>query len=245
MPTLLILFLMNQQQPSLDRVVARIGSHVVRYGDVGCDPAMISDAEARQRGKTVAEICRAAELSEFHMVVRQQLLAAAARKYHIAPTEAERLEAVPAKFRDLKLVSSMTESNRLQARAALRVLRGEDRQKVFQEELSDAALSAKGISDVHFQASALDDAMRVFHDERDVQRRLDALSDERTLRELVEYFGGGALTRRVRQLIVDRATASNLSQETAQEHFWTEILADLPVEIVDPGYTMPSLRGLV
>jgi hypothetical protein len=237
--------MMNQSRPPLDRVLARVGPHVIYYRDVACDPATISDAEASQRSKTVAEICSENEKGRFHGLMRHQLLAAAASKHHIEVTESERLQSVPAKFRDSRMVSSMTESDRLLARAALRVLHGEDRQKVFQDELSDAALARKGISGVHFQPRALDDAMLVFHDEGDVQGYLDRLSDERTLRGLVDYFGGNALAERVRKLITERAATSNLSQGTAEEEFWTEILTDLPVEIIDPTYTMPSLRGLV
>lgn len=240
-----LLFLLVMNQPSLDRVIARVGAHVVRYGDIGCDPSTITDDAVRLRGRTPAEICRAAEQAEFHGVVRRLLVGAAARKYNVALTEAEQLEAVPVKFRDASRVSMMTESNRLQARAALRVIRGEDRQKVFREELSDEALAAKGIMDVHFQSSALDDAMHFFHDERDVQRRLNALSDDRTLRQLIEYFSGGEIVRRVRRIIVNRSNASKMPPDAVQELFWKEIMAEMAVEIIDSQYTMPELKGLV
>jgi hypothetical protein len=241
----LILLLLMSYHLSLDRVIARIGPHVVRYREIGCDPSTITSDVTRLGGKTAAEICQAAEQAEFHGVVRRLLVDEAARKHNIALTAAEQLESVPVKFRDPKRVSVMTESKRLQAVAALRVIRGEDRQTVFREELSDDALAAKGILDLHFPSSALDDAMRFFHDERDVQRRLDALSDERTLREMVEYFSGGELARRIRRIIAERAALSKTAPEVAQEIFWKEIMAEMTVEIIDPHYTMPELKGLV
>ena len=228
-----------------DRPIARVGQRVIRWSEIACDPGVIDEAAAKARNTTVEEACHQLEESNLYRLVGLQLTATAAHKYKLELTVTERAEAVPAKYRDEKLIWQMTEANRIQARVALRVLRGERRERVFEEELSDRALAAKGLGEVHLTERSIEGALRHFPTIEDAEKNLLRFTGERTRRALQEHYELEVLDKKLGILIGERAALRGLSLEDARNEFWREIAVEADVDIMSSDYQLPPyLRGL-
>jgi len=226
-----------------DTIVARIGPRVVRYSEISCN-RFLTRGNLNRATQTQDEDCRRAEENQIHQIIGSELSAAAIKKYHLTLTAREEADAIPAKYRNDKYVRQITELNRSQARAALRVLHGEDRQRVFDEELSEQALKQKGITEIHFPVTSMEPILQLFPTVEDAEHALAQFTEEKTKGKLTETFIQEALGLKIRALIEERASTRGVSFAEAKTQFWLDLANEVKVEITSPRYQPPPfLRG--
>lgn len=223
-----------------EHAIAIVGTHTIHYRDIACNREFIASMLAP--GLDPEEACRAHEEQEFHRTVRKQLLAIAANEHNIAiPAE----EAVPKKWRDPSLVRQMTESDRLVASAALRVIRGEQADRVFDEELAPEVLRGKGFDQVTVPRAMFESLLKIFKTEGDVHKRLASISDARNRRKIEELFVEEATARALRQIVHGLSRESAIDPDDAQERFWCDLITRTNSRVLDSRFQFPDLKRLV
>lgn len=214
--------------PDLSKVIATIGDHRIVAADVACDR---SSYELRPlRGKTIDEACRDYEQAMFFAAVRDEV-----RRRACALEQCEFTEAEIARYRLALPEEKLREgAEQLYAipRAVLRVHRGENADKVFDEEMRSKMSRAQFERQIELWPAA-------------VAERYVAKDPVERLRETFEKnarqkAAGAAL----RAVIERQAERTGKPFDDAASAYLQHLVDTLPIRIVDGRFHLPSAKEI-
>jgi hypothetical protein len=207
-----------------DRVISASDDRQIMYSMIDCGSAY------RER----PEACHELEQQRLDTRLRRQWIESARKVYTIELTAKEEADVNRRVAAEHAFTEKAAERFRALAVAALRIRQGEDRATV----LSD--LSRQGI-----RTQELDWELEQLPTVAAAQKvaSKDFVADgERAARE---YHTTQYVVSHLRKMVERRVASRRVSFETAEEQFWSEIVAKTHTRIVDPSYRLPPRKGVL
>ncbi len=219
------------------RVVARIGSQVVRYADIACVPA-IEAALPEASDESIERVCDRVEQRRLNQILSEAVVVKAVQQLNIDVSTSAADAFLRANGWSDKKFEAIAQSTYDVARAVLKVFDGNKLHDVFTRDLSDAA--ERGMTELQFAAivksfSSREAILQAIERNSGVAMRKDA---ERSMRT---HLRAEALSK----YIQTTATHPQDDMGTIASRFWSELLGQYQVTIVDPKYRLPTfVEGL-
>ncbi|HJQ36131.1 MAG TPA: hypothetical protein VKB93_03230 [Thermoanaerobaculia bacterium] len=221
------------KDPERLRVIAEIGARQIRYGDVSCDRLVVERYDQWRKGRSVDQVCAELEQKAFAAAVTGRLQEQACELEQCRLSDAEL-----AKYRkplDDAFVRKAATSQRLQAEAMSRVLKGESAETVY-----EAVGAQLGQSLEHFKFE-IERFEAAWAKPIEVIDRLLAKDFAVMVREGNEK---GAKRQAMRAFLRTRiaaiASANGQSDEQAADAYLAELMKKAGVHVVDSRFKLPT-----
>ena len=203
-----------------NRLIAESDVGRVVYSMVACRPAVANRHQCEQ--------------SELDRRIHIQWIDAAVKlnKVALTPDEAASAEN-KTKADDAHIVAAAARFKAL-AEGALRVRRGEDRERVLSE-LSKQRLTAR---DLDWEIEHLPTLAAA-----EKAAAKDYVAEGRQAAR--DYYAHVSYLDHLRRIVQQRAAATNSPFTAAEEQLWSDVARATHTRIVDPAFTMPARKGIL
>lgn len=122
------------------------------------------------------------------------------------------------------------------ARAAKRVLLGEDEHKVFAKVVAPYA----GMTFSLFQ-----NRVKMFRDERTIDESLSKDQAGLTRARALDDARHSVIIRKIREALERKSAMTHTPLDVVKAAFWNELVREAGVTILDPAFVLPDWKGIL
>jgi hypothetical protein len=205
--------------------VAHVGTTLITFGEIRCDSQMYG-----------APFCKQLEQQALNRRIVGALDEFAAGRYSLSVSEDDIRLQIPAYLRSPAGIHERAETMRTLATAALRVRHGESVQKVYDDMLSNTALTNRGLTHAMISRQSFEVVVKGAHSDEDVRKMLQANTDTAVAAQVKREARADALRKAVDRYIEARAAATKRSKE----EIWADLVKAGDARILAGPYEMPS-----
>lgn len=205
------------------RLIAQSDTGRVLYRMIACDDATLSATD-----------CHIREQQRLDRRLREQWVAAAAKRYAIALTADEEAEVARKIAAEADHFAGTAAHFHALAVAALEIRRGKDRAGFMPE------LARQGITE-----QELDRELALLPSVADAERAAATDYVAASRKSAHEYNTRTYVLRHLQAIVKERSREERTSLDTAEEHFWSEVARVIHTRIIDPAFSMPAKKGIL
>ena len=221
--TALTVSAVNGDGPDGRRLIAQSDTGRVLYRMIACGDVTLSATD-----------CHVREQQRLDRRLREQWVAAAAKRYAIVLTADEEAEVARKLAAEADHFSGTAAHFHALAVAALEIRRGKDRAGLMPE------LVRQGIT-----AQELDRELALLPSVADAERAAATDYVAASRKSAREYNIRPYVLRHLQAIVKQRAREERTSLDTAEEHFWSDIARTIHTQIIDPAFSMPAKKGIL
>lgn len=220
-----------------DRPVARCAGVTIFYRDIGVYRGQqLPPRPLSSPPQTDDEVFHQMEQQRLKFRIAALLIDRAGQRPEFHASKSEIDAATPAFVRDEVAYRKSFEPDIAVARAAKRVLHGEDEQKVFDE----AVARYPGMTFSLFQ-----NRVKMFRDDRTIDEFLSKDQAAIARARALDDARHGVIVRKIREALETRAAVTHTSLDAAKAAYWNELVQEAGVTILDPTFVMPDWKGIL
>lgn len=233
----LAFFMTIAQEHPADRPVAQCAGTTISYGDIGVYRGQqLPPRPPSSPPQTDDENFHQMEQQRLNFRIAALLIDSAGQRPEFHASQSEIDAATPALVRDESAYRKSFEPDIAVARAAKRVLHGEDEHKVFDEAVARYA----GMTFSLFQ-----NRVKIFRNEKTIDEFLskDHAGIART--RALDDARHGVIIRKIREALEKQSEATRTSLDVVKAAFWNELVREAGVTILDPTFALPDWKGIL
>jgi len=222
--------------PNHERLVARCAGVSIFYREIASDRSIPLPARPVGDPRSDEEVIHGVEQQRLTRKLAELLIDFAAQRDHIQVTQAEIDALTPPHARTEEAYRKSFEPDLAAARAARRVLRGEERRKVFDEDLS----KYPGMTFSFFE-----NLMLIFRNEAIIDRFLAKDEPGLAWARVLDDTRRIAVLKRLRATLAERAKADGTPLDELKAAYWAGLLHDAGAAVLDPSFQLPDWKGVL
>ncbi len=222
--------------PNDERLVARCAGVSIFYREIASDRSIPLPPRPAGDPRSDEEVIHGVEQQRLTRQLAELLIDFAARRDHIQVTQAEIDALTPPHARTEEAYRKSFEPDLAVVRAARRVLRGEERRKVFDEDLS----KYPGMT-----FSLFENRLLIFRNDAIIDRFLAKDEPGLAWARVLDDTRRIAVLKRLRATLAERAKADGTLLDELKAVYWAGLLHDAGAAVLDPSFQLPDWKGVL